>query len=291
MEATVHLEGIRCDGAAYGGCGAACLIFWKEAWLNPIGRMGRSHPHRTAIGDRGCRVHRGPRLGGDEGPRLERQRPDLPVPSHLLAGGDLTPTLVGPSPVRRGLRVLERQRARNWRVVACTCSSTRPSGSLGGLRGQRTPHPLGTTASNGRGGGIPFPEEARPSPPPGQPTPTEQLGLAPGTPVRVRSYAEILDTLDGRNKNRGLLRRRGGPVLWQSHRVRSRVEKTIDERTGKLIDVRGTPFCWRTPVHGPLQRPPHVLSLGDLPVLARDLERLHAATMTAGLRSDPLSRC
>src|SRR5262249_5705288 len=32
---TVHLEH-RCDGEAYGGCQAACLIFWKEAWLKPL---------------------------------------------------------------------------------------------------------------------------------------------------------------------------------------------------------------------------------------------------------------
>ena len=28
----VHLD-LRCDGKAYGGCQAGCLIFWKEAWL------------------------------------------------------------------------------------------------------------------------------------------------------------------------------------------------------------------------------------------------------------------
>ena len=33
MDSAVHLEGIRCDGQAYGGCQAACLIYWKEAWL------------------------------------------------------------------------------------------------------------------------------------------------------------------------------------------------------------------------------------------------------------------
>lgn len=33
MNNAVHLEGIRCDGQAYGGCEAGCLIFWKEAWL------------------------------------------------------------------------------------------------------------------------------------------------------------------------------------------------------------------------------------------------------------------
>ena len=31
----VHLE-LRCDGKAYGGCQAACLIFWKEVWLKPV---------------------------------------------------------------------------------------------------------------------------------------------------------------------------------------------------------------------------------------------------------------
>src|SRR3954454_2848678 len=29
----VHLD-LRCDGEAYGGCQAACMIFWKEAWLS-----------------------------------------------------------------------------------------------------------------------------------------------------------------------------------------------------------------------------------------------------------------
>ena len=88
-------------------------------------------------------------------------------------------------------------------------------------------------------GGVPFPRkpgrvEA------GQPTPSRQLDLQPGTPVRVRSYDEILDTLDGRNKNRGLyFDAEEVPYCGQSHRVRSRVDRIIDERTGKLIDVRG----------------------------------------------------
>src|SRR6478735_1789385 len=35
----IHLN-LRCDGAAYGGCQAACLIFWNEAWLKPAGGEG-----------------------------------------------------------------------------------------------------------------------------------------------------------------------------------------------------------------------------------------------------------
>src|SRR5215475_15442743 len=34
LEDGYHLN-LRCDGQAYGGCQAACLIFWKAAWLKP----------------------------------------------------------------------------------------------------------------------------------------------------------------------------------------------------------------------------------------------------------------
>src|SRR3954453_17001004 len=33
---TVHLQNVRCDGSAHDGCQAACLMFWKEAWLERV---------------------------------------------------------------------------------------------------------------------------------------------------------------------------------------------------------------------------------------------------------------
>src|SRR5689334_10946605 len=36
---SIHLD-IRCDGQAHGGCQAACLIFWKTAWLKPVEAPG-----------------------------------------------------------------------------------------------------------------------------------------------------------------------------------------------------------------------------------------------------------
>src|SRR4051812_21642261 len=33
MNDAVHLKAIRCDGSFHDGCQAACLMFWKEAWL------------------------------------------------------------------------------------------------------------------------------------------------------------------------------------------------------------------------------------------------------------------
>lgn len=39
----IHLD-LRCDGQAYGGCQASCLLFWKGAWLKPVGSNGAPEP-------------------------------------------------------------------------------------------------------------------------------------------------------------------------------------------------------------------------------------------------------
>lgn len=33
LSRTVILEGVTCDGKAYGGCERGCLVFWKDTWL------------------------------------------------------------------------------------------------------------------------------------------------------------------------------------------------------------------------------------------------------------------
>jgi hypothetical protein len=52
----IHLD-LRCDGAAYEGCQAACLIFWKEAWLRPVKQgvsISSEPPPSPAGGASGC---------------------------------------------------------------------------------------------------------------------------------------------------------------------------------------------------------------------------------------------
>ena len=39
LDDAVFLEEVRCNGEAHGGCDKACLIFWKEAWLQPAGAV------------------------------------------------------------------------------------------------------------------------------------------------------------------------------------------------------------------------------------------------------------
>ncbi len=50
MTNAVHLEGLRCDGEAHGGCQARCLLFWKEAWLKRVTRRELyAHPVKLAV--------------------------------------------------------------------------------------------------------------------------------------------------------------------------------------------------------------------------------------------------
>lgn len=70
-------------------------------------------------------------------------------------------------------------------------------------------------------------------------TPDATLGLRPGELVRIMSKEEIVDTLDVNNRNRGMsfdaemLRYCG-----REARVRQRVEKIIDEKTGRMIRLK-----------------------------------------------------
>ena len=52
LNATVHLEESRCDGANHGGCEAQCNLYWKDAWLKlPDGQKSKeSAPHSSSSG-------------------------------------------------------------------------------------------------------------------------------------------------------------------------------------------------------------------------------------------------
>ena len=70
-------------------------------------------------------------------------------------------------------------------------------------------------------------------------TPDGTLDLQPGELVRVRSKEAIVGTLDGNNSNRGLSF--DPEMLWycgREARVLRRVERIIDERTGKMLRLK-----------------------------------------------------
>ena len=49
MKHTVILDDVRCDGQSHGGCQAACMIFWKEAWLKRVPTEVRTGAELYAI--------------------------------------------------------------------------------------------------------------------------------------------------------------------------------------------------------------------------------------------------
>ncbi len=70
-------------------------------------------------------------------------------------------------------------------------------------------------------------------------TPLEVLDLQPGELVQVRSREEIIATLDKNKRNRGLLF--DGemlPFCGGIYRVLRRVHHIVDERSGKMMDMK-----------------------------------------------------
>ena len=87
--------------------------------------------------------------------------------------------------------------------------------------------------------GGPFFPRHRGRLPPGQSGPVTSLNLQPGEFVRVKSYEDILHTLDTENMNRGMrFDAEEVPFCGRTYRVRNRVEKFIDERTGKVKTLK-----------------------------------------------------
>ena len=73
----------------------------------------------------------------------------------------------------------------------------------------------------------------------GQPTPTVTLNLQPGELVRVKSHAEILRTLNIDGQNRGMKwDAELVPYCGGTYRVQKRVTRIIDEKTGRMQEMK-----------------------------------------------------
>lgn len=74
---------------------------------------------------------------------------------------------------------------------------------------------------------------------PGTRTPTLHLDLQVGELVRIRDYGEILDTVDEQLVNRGMsFHPEMVPYCGRTFRVHRRVRTIVNERTGKLTELK-----------------------------------------------------
>jgi hypothetical protein len=239
MANSVHLE-IRCDGRAFGGCEAACLIFWKEAWLTRVNGKKSS----TGLSDTtshqalpdlngGCSeqdVLAGTRASGqqeEQDPAYVCQATRLPYYTNPLAWWDL----------RQYIEDYTSGNITLGKLVRGVVYSSYFNLSQAGIGAGRIMRWL-YDRFQGLFGGVPYPRK-KGAIPAGQKTPYALLNLKAGELVRVKSYEDILATLDTDNKNRGLyFDAEAVPYCGGTYRVLRRVGRILDEKTGKLIKLK-----------------------------------------------------
>jgi hypothetical protein len=235
----VHLD-LRCDGQAYGGCQAACLIFWKEAWLKPVIQQKNSTEsssradsvrHSASPNESSCTeedVWRGARTEGESSTRYICQATELLKFTGALPWYNLKQYLEDYSSGNASL-------ARIFRAFVYV---TYYYGSLAYRRRLGRPGRWLYDRLQALWGGVPFPRRSG-TIPVGQPMPTRTLNLQPGELVRVKPFQEILATIDANGHHRGLgFDADMVPYCGGNYRVKARVHNFIDEKTGEMKTLK-----------------------------------------------------
>ena len=225
---TVHIGDLRCDGSAHADCQAGCLFFFKEAWLRRADDTSNPPPPASGAGCTEQDLQAGTidsSIPADkDGPTYVCQATQvnaatLPLPWYRasqyvedLASGNTT---VG--------RMINAFSFWTWHTIA------------GAGLGIGTPMRWLYDRWQQLIGGSPYPwRNGRV--PKGKPTPALQLDIKEGEYVRTKTYPEILDTLDGEWKNRGLyFDAEMVPYTAKTLKVLKRVSRLIHEKTGKML--------------------------------------------------------
>jgi hypothetical protein len=235
MKNAVHLEVLRCDGAAHGGCEAGCLIFWKEAWLKRFARDGADAliPLQSSAAS-------------------SQVRPDFTVEA-LLAASRTTSAGDGETVYTCQATELRNftSEMRWWdprQYIRDVRSGNLSTGLADNSRAQRALDILLATMRLIRALTITlFNREREKHQNTVYPyivgtlekTPIERLELQPGELVQVRNKEEIIATLDRQNKNRGLLfDAEMLPYCGGIYRVLRRVHHIVDEKTGRMMHMQ-----------------------------------------------------
>jgi hypothetical protein len=215
MDSAVHLTGARCDGGGHGGCQTACSLYWKEAWLkrvDPDEPATRRIPEERLLKLLDANTRKGPDGYSCQATELLRAAPTcLPFrdlgqyvtdvrSGNVGVGRTVGTFLVGLFNRFQGLskKVLPR---RLWIRRGLRW------GFVEGRAGKRTP--------------------------------TATLDLQVGELVRIRSKEEILDTLNDDLLNRGMgFEEEMARYCGRTARVRARVERCLDEKTGRMLTMK-----------------------------------------------------
>ena len=237
---TVHLEGARCDGNAHDGCQARCLIFWKESWLERIAE--EQAPTESSF------VRKGPESRTSSGATEQDVTAATRRTSPQTDSGD--PVWVcQSSQIAQASQLLHWWNLRQY-IEDYTSGNVRLSQLLAALAfflyallvsagiGLGSALRWAYDRIQGMRGGTPYPLRMG-RVPRGVRTPSAKLDVQPGELVKIRSYEEILATIDETGLNRGMsFDAEMVPYCGGTYRVLDRVNKLINEKTGKMQHLR-----------------------------------------------------
>lgn len=243
MEDTVHLEGVRCNGQSHGGCDAECLIFWKAAWLR-INKDSVDPIRANPLDPRSCAAYNNTAPRCCEADVLSNSKrsgtEDYDVPSYVCQATQL-PDATEPLPwwdLRQYLEDFTSGNVGLGRMARGFLYMFYQEGLINAGIGLGAPLRWFYGKVRRLWGGIPYPRREGKLPL-GGPTPEARLELQPGEWVRVKSYEEILATCDKDLKNRGMrFDAEMVPYCGKAYRVLKRVTKTINEKTGKIKELK-----------------------------------------------------
>jgi hypothetical protein len=237
---TVHLEGARCDGNAHDGCQARCLIFWKESWLERIaeerastessfvrkGRESRTSGGATEQDVTAATRRTTPQTDSGD-PVWVCQSTQIAQATQLLHWWNL----------RQYIEDYTSGNVRLFQLLAALAFFLYVqlvSAGIGLGSGLRSAYDL----IQGMRGGTPYPLRMG-KVPRGVRTPSAKLDVQPGELVKIRSYEEILTTIDETGLNRGMsFDAEMVPYCGGTYRVLDRVNKLINEKTGTMQHLR-----------------------------------------------------
>jgi hypothetical protein len=237
MRNSVFLDDAPCDGRVQGGCEMECTIVWKEAWLRPVNvpsTIDEAQSCRDTT-DAAARLYAIARLNtqppdkqkSNGEPIYSCQATQMPVATSGLSPWDLRQYVEDvTSGNARPVEILE--------VVLLLIYKTIESSGIGLGSAMRWCY---DTVQRLRGGSL-YPNRLGRLPRQSQ-TPSRRLDLIPGEVVRVRSHAEILETVNEDLLNRGMsfhpdMVRHCGRIF----RVSKRPARLINEKTGQLLVLK-----------------------------------------------------
>lgn len=240
MARAVHLEGLRCNGEAHGGCQAGCLLFWKEEWLTkiedpPPPLSGPSPAVVDRVPDRpgnGCterEVITGTRssVGDASEPTYVCQSTQVEQATTHLVWWDVRQYIEDYR--SRNVKLSQLLAALVFTLYAEVASAGTGLGAALRWLYDRVQKMRGATPFPRRVGAI-----AR-----GETTPAAKLELEPGELVKVRGYQEILATLNEDSCNRGMYFDPEMVVFCGgTYRVLDRVRQIINEKSGKMMQMK-----------------------------------------------------